>query len=136
MQYRFEIQDECVRLRLRPGAAIRCTGGRLWITFEARRAPAPSPDLQLAAGQSLRVEVDADYFVSSFDADVSSGCLVDLSCERAGRLQVALRRLCAPASFLIHDATSATSARGCSSAWTSQYRLGLGTVSGEGTCRS
>ncbi len=128
MQYRFDVHEECVRLRLRPGAMIRCVGGRLWITFEARRTGAPSPDLHLAAGQGLRVEVDAAWFVTSLDKGVVGRCVVDLSRERAGWIQLALRRLCAPASFLIQDATASTSSRGCSSAWISQYRFGLGTV--------
>jgi len=116
MQYRFETKEECVRLRLRQGAIVRCAGGRLWITFEARGSAVASPDLQLATGQCLRIEIDADYFVASLDVGVSSRCIVDLSRERAGWFQLALRRLCAPASFLIQDATSTTSLRGCSSA--------------------
>lgn len=136
MQYRFETKGQCARLRLRQGAIIRCSAGRLWITFEARRSPTPSPDLHLATGQCLEVMIDGDYFVSSPDVGVTSRCVVDLSRERAGRLQLALRRLCAPASFLIQDATVATSPRGCSSAWSSQYRFGLGTASDEGTCCS
>lgn len=133
MQYRFETKKQCARLRLRPGAIIRCGGGRLWITFEARGARTASPDLQLVDGQCLRVAVDGDYFITSLDAGASSRCIVDLSCERTGWLQSALRRLCAPASFLIQDATSDTSWRGCSSAWSSQYRFGLRTASGEGS---
>lgn len=133
MQFRFETKEQCVRLWLHPGAAIRCTSGRLWITLEPRRSRLPSPDVQLVGGQCLKVEVAGACFVSSLDAGTSSRWIVDLSHERPGRLQAALRRLCAPASFLIQDATSATSLRGCSSAWSSQYRFGLGTLRGEGT---
>jgi len=133
MQFRFESRERCVRLRLHPGAAIRCAAGRLWITIEPRRPRLPSPDVQLVPGQCLAVELAGDYFVSSLDEDTTSRCVVDLAQERPGWLQAALRRFCAPASFLIHEATSATSLRGCSSAWSSQYRFGLGTLRGEAT---
>lgn len=133
MQYRFETKEQCARLRLRQGAIIRCASGRLWITYEARGRREASPDMQLGGGQCLQVAVDGDYFVSSLDAGVNSRCIIDVSRERAGWLQSALRRLCAPASFLIQDATSATSVRGCSSAWSNQYRFGLRTAIGEGT---
>lgn len=120
MQYRFQTKEQCVRLWLHPGAAIRCASGRLWITLEPRRRRLPSPDVQLVAGQCLKVELAGAYFVSSLDAGVSSLCIVDLAHERPGRIQAAMRRFCAPASFLIQEATSATSLRGCSSAWSSQ----------------
>jgi hypothetical protein len=133
MQFRFETKDQCVRLRLHPGAVIRCASGRLWITMEPRRPRLESPDIQLTGGECLRVDLAGDYFVSSIDVGVSSCCIVDVTGERAGWLQSLLRRFCAPASFLIQDATTATSLRGCSSAWSSQYRFGLGTLRGEGT---
>ena len=76
------IENTCHAMALRPGATIQCREGVLWITMESRR-PKQSPDVVLAAGQSLRIVEPGDYFLSAPGHDNRAVCHLDRAHEQA-----------------------------------------------------
>lgn len=90
MTWNLMIDADCVPVTLRAGARVACRTGRLWITVEHRRA-VPSEDIVLLAGQSLQVNEDATYFLTSMRGSGSDGiALCHITPARDERLALRL----------------------------------------------